>query len=273
MGEPHVRSVEVRSPASLPEAMAKLVADLDPGLPAEFAGRRVLLKANFNSPHRYPATSAPEALAALVALLRSAGAAEIRIGDSCGLRWAPAARVAEALGVPALAARLGVEWVDFDAGPWVDVPVGGRFFPKVRLAEAAVRAECIVYCCCVKTHPAARFSASLKHAIGFLAPEQRAAMHRGDMAERIAEINAAGTPRLVVADARKCFAAGGPAVGWVRRSGLLLASADRVALDCEAVRILRGFRPRLHRLAADPEDEPQIRAARALRLAPAGGGS
>jgi uncharacterized protein (DUF362 family) len=130
----------------------------------------------------------------------------------------------------------------------------------VRVAEAAFLSDVLVYACCMKTHRRAGFSMSLKHAVGFLPPDQRRAIHDGDIARNIARINLAVRPDLILLDARKCFAAGGPAIGWVRRPGLIMASADRVALDVEGLKVLGGYL-RLNRLRRDPWDEPQIRAA------------
>ena len=253
-----VSTISVREFGNLRAAIVQALSALGPDTLADLAGRRVLVKANFNSPHRYPASSAPDFLTALIEVLQHAG-------DSCGLRWAPAERVAGKLGMPQLAAKLGVEWVNFDAGPWNDIPVSGRHFPIVRIAAAAQDAERIVYSCCVKTHRLAGFSASLKHAVGFLPPAQRHAVHAGDIARRIAEINLAVKPHLILADVRKCFIAGGPALGWVRRPGLILASTDRVALDVAAVNMLKGFRSFNH-LKKHPCDEPQIREAVALGI-------
>jgi len=236
---------------------------------SRIAGRRVLVKANFNSPHRFPASSAPDFLEVVIRVLKSVGAAGVSLGDSCGLRWRPAERVARALGMPELAKRLGAEWVDFDAGRWREVPVAGRMFRSVSVCEAALDAEFLVYACCAKTHPAAGFSLSLKHTTGCLPPEQRAEMHDGEMARRIAEINLAVKPDLVLLDARRCFAAGGPAIGLTVRPGLLVASADRVAADVEGLRILGRYRL-LNRLRKNPWEEPQIREAVTLGIGASG---
>jgi uncharacterized protein (DUF362 family) len=185
-------------------------------------------------------------------------------GDSCGLRWAPASRVAAALGIPQLMRTLGAEFVNFDDGPWREVRVNGTLFPVVRIAGIAFEADFIVYACCMKTHPSAGFSLSLKHAVGFLPPDQRRAVHDGDVSLRIAEANLAVKPDMVLVDARKCFAAGGPAVGWVRRPGLLMASTDRIAADVEGIRILDRFRWFGKR--RDPWSHPQIQAAVKLGL-------
>ena len=134
-----------------------------------------------------------------------------------------------------------------------------------RSAAAAQAAERIIYSCCVKTHRVAGFSASLKHAVGFLPPDQRRAMHAGDMARRIAEINLAVRPHLILADVRKCFTAGGPALGWVRRPGLILAATDRVEMDLAALGVLTSFIG-CNRLGREPRREPQIREALALGI-------
>ena len=133
-----------RSVRHLQNDIAAALDTLGRGALPALAGRRVLIKANFNSPHRYPASTAPGFLAALAGALRDAGAGRIAIGDSCGLRWAPAERVAAALGIPQLAKQLDAEWINFDDGPWREVRVGGELFPVVRVAEAFFQADFVL---------------------------------------------------------------------------------------------------------------------------------
>ena len=228
-----------------------------------FAGKRVLVKANFNSPDPYPASTDPAFLAALVPVLRDLGAAEVVIGDSCGLAWRPATDVFRSIGVDTLCAQLGAKAANFDEGPWDTVRVGLPHFESVRVTAALRNADRIVYACCLKTHRRARFSISLKHAIGFLHPEDRRAMHDQHLESRIAEINTVLHPDLLLLDARRCFTTGGPARGWVRKPGLVLASTDRVALDVEGLKILSSYRA-WNRLLRDPWKHEQIRNAAAL---------
>lgn len=193
------------------------------------------------------------------------GASRVAIGDSCGLRWRPADEVFRKLGIPALAEWLGAECINFDHGPWRHVPVGSKHFKEIPIAASAFDFDMIVYAGCMKTHRAARFSLSLKHTVGFLPPDERRALHDGDIEEKIADINLAVSPAIAFIDARKCFVAGGPARGWVRRPNVLLASTDRVALDVEAIKVLSSFRS-LNRLIKDPWQHPQIRRAVELGL-------
>lgn len=250
------------------EPAAGLRAALDalgPDAGSALRGGRVLLKPNFNSPDPSPASTDPAFLSAVVLLLQELGAGEITIGESCGLGWRPAEKVHEQLGIPALAARLGVRHVNFDAGPWRTVPVAGRGFKEVAVAEAVFQADRIVYACCMKTHRHARFSLSLKHAAGFLSPPMRYRLHQGDLEANVADINLALKPDLLFLDGRTCLVSGGPAKGRVRRPGVVLAATDRVALDVEALRILSSFFA-LNRLKRDPWKHAQIRHAVALGL-------
>ena len=229
------------------------------------SGARVLIKANFNSPHRYPASSDPAFLVALADALKRAGVTELGLGDSCGLRWAPARAVFDALDVPGLAKRMEATCIDFDAGKHRTVAVGTEHVDAVDVADAAFTWDKIVYACCMKTHRAARFSLSLKHTIGFLSKRDRSRIHDTHIEERVAEINKAVTPDIVFVDARKCFVSGGPAKGRVRKPGVILASTDRVALDVEGLKILSSFFA-FNRLLRDPWKHTQIRKAVDLEL-------
>lgn len=248
-------------PRSLAGALDALGAEARAGL----CGTRILVKPNLNSPDPAPASTDPEFLSALIRLLKDAGAADIVVGDSCGLRWCPADKVHERLGVPELARRLGATYVNFDSGPWRTVPVNGRSFKEVAIAEAVFQADRIVYAACMKTHRRARFSLSLKHAAGFLPPKMRYSLHQGDLESNIADINLAVKPDLIFVDGRTCFVSGGPARGRVRRPGVILASTDCVAVDVEALKILSSFLA-FNRVRRDPWANPQIRHAVSLGL-------
>jgi uncharacterized protein (DUF362 family) len=250
---------------SLGEALCVALKGAGDLLEGTLRGSRVLIKPNFNSPHGSPASTAPDFLEALVEQIKAAGASNLAIGDSCGLRWGPAEAVHRRLGVPELARRLGVEYLNFDAGPWRTVPIAGRGLKEVAVAEAAFKADRIVYAACMKTHRRARFSLSLKHTAGFLSPEFRRRLHRGDIESNIADINLAVKPDLIFLDGRRCFVTGGPALGWVRRPGVILAGTDRVALDVEALKILSSYLA-WNRLLRNPWEHPQIRYAMDLGL-------
>ena len=66
-------------------------------------------------------------------------------------------------------------------------------------------------------------------------------MFLGDLEEKIAEINMAVFPQLILLDARSCIITGGPRKGTIAQPNLILASGDRVAIDVAGVEILQDY--------------------------------
>lgn len=221
-------------------------------------GQTVLVKPNFNSPDPFPGSTDLHFLEALVKLLQQAGA-KVAVGDSAGGLWRPTRSVVAKLGLPALMARLGVEFIAFDdrPGDWVRVSTGGHYLPEVVIPRAVYEADWLVYLPCLKTHSRARFSMSLKLGMGVIHPGQRRGMHLHHLEEKAAEINLTRQPDLIVMDGRKSFVTGGPSKGQLVEPGVILASGDMVAIDVEALKILLSYKAQ-NRLMPDPWQSPQI---------------
>jgi hypothetical protein len=60
--------------------------------------------------------------------------------------------------------------------------------------------------------------------------------------EKIADINKAICPSLIIMDARKIFVTGGPDKGKIENPGLIYASGDRVAIDLVGLDYLLKYR-------------------------------
>ena len=255
----------------LPGAVGRAV-ELAGGLEGRVSpGDKVLIKGQYNSPDRYPASSDPGFIRAVVGLLRDHGVRDITLGASSGLAWAPTSRVLENKKVPRLARDLGIRLVNFDDGEWVEVEIEGRYLNRVLVTAAAMEADRIIYLPHMKTHKLARFTLSLKFAVGLTEPESRRFLHAGDLEEKVVEINLAVKPDLIIMDGRKCLVTGGPAHGRRKKAGVVLASSDMVALDVEALKILKSFKA-ANRLDMPVWDLPQIAAARRLGLGSSGEG-
>ncbi len=90
---------------------------------------------------------------------------------------------------------------------------------------------------------------SLKNSVGLAAKQvpgqsynYMSELHSSrDQRRMIAEINRTYRPDVVVMDAVEAFADGGPDRGRLVQPGVILAAADRVALDAVGVAILRHF--------------------------------
>lgn len=226
-------------------------------------GDRILLKPNVNTADPPPASSDPQFVRALIELLYEFGAGEVVVGDSSKIGDSTRDNLRQS-GLLAVAEEAGARVISFDEDGWARVRVGGPDLRRVSLAQAALRADKIVYACCLKTHYLADFTVSLKLAMGFVRPRDRVAMHLRRLKQKLADLNLAIGPDLAIVDARRCFISGGPIDGELRTPGLLLASGDRVALDVEALKVIQGYPG--HSLGDDLWALPTIRRAVELGL-------
>ncbi len=224
-------------------------------------GDTVLLKPNFNTADPPPASSDPAFVRAVIELLYDHGVSRVIVGESSS---SSTRRVLRDTGMLEEARGLGAEVIIFDEGKWVEVEVGSQYLRKVALAAAALQAEKIIYLPCLKTHTWARFTMSIKLPMGFVRPRDRWGMHLHRLQEKVAELNTVIHPDLVIMDARKCFISGGPSKGEVREPGVVLASGNRVSIDAQGLKIIKGYPG--HSLKKDIWDFSQMKRAVQLGL-------
>lgn len=227
---------------------------------------KVVVKPNFNSDDAFPASSDPEFVKAVVSLLYEAGASKVTIVESSGMPWLPTRRVMKKMGMIKAAEECNAELIVLDDREWVDFGIEGKYWKKVSLARDILERDAkLVWLPCMKTHRYARFSLSLKLAVGLLNFRQRNDLHSAHLEEKIAELNLAVRPNLIIMDGRRCFVTGGPDVGVVEEPNIILASGDLIAIDVEALKVLKGYRAD-NRLDMDVWELPQIRHAVDLGL-------
>ncbi|MCW4051607.1 MAG: DUF362 domain-containing protein [Candidatus Bathyarchaeota archaeon] len=223
----------------------------------------IFLKPNFNTADPSPASSDPEFVEAIIELLYEHGSSKVILGES-SMASLSTREVLEKTGMLRKAQRAGAEIAIFDEGKWMKVEIGGRYLTKVSLPQRSLKTGKLVYACCMKTHKWAKFTLSLKLAVGFMKPRERMRLHSRNLQYKIADLNLVVHPSLVIMDGRKCFISGGPAKGEVREPGLILASGDRIAIDVEAVKTMASFDGAS--LNHDPWTYTQITRARELGL-------
>jgi uncharacterized protein (DUF362 family) len=228
----------------------------------------VMVKANFVSDGPPPQTTHPEALAALLEGLHDAGGRRILLVERSGegdtesnLRARGADRIARRVGarlVPLDRAR-GADWVHVPAAHWLS---GG-----VKVARHALECPTVVTLSCLKTHAfGGVFTMSLKTSVGLACGLHMPELHTSvfSMRAMVAEIAAAYRPAWNIIDATEGFFDGGPLRGNVGHTGLLLASADRVALDAAGVALLKAYGPNRAIASRPVFAQDQIRFAAAL---------
>jgi uncharacterized protein (DUF362 family) len=226
-------------------------------------GDEVLLKPNYNSADPPPASSDPEFLKAIVALLFEHGARKVIVGESSWQGLATRKALDKAGTLEALR-DTEAEISFFDEEKSIEVEVGGKYLKHVSLAERAMNVDKIVYPCCMKTHFRADFSLSLKLAFGFTKKSERMAFHLRHLKEKLVDLNLIVHPNLIIMDGRKCLISGGPFSGDVRNPNIILASGDRVAMDVESIKIIESFEG--SKLRNNPWNYTQILRATALGL-------
>jgi uncharacterized protein (DUF362 family) len=223
----------------------------------------ILLKPNFNTGDAPPGSSDPDFVKAVIELLHEHGTSKVILGESSMFSLSTR-KVLEDTGMLRKAEEAGAEVAPFDEGKWVKVSTGGKYLRTVSLPENALAAKKLVYVCCMKTHRWAKFTLSLKLAVGFMKPSERMLLHARNLEEKIADLNLVVHPSLIIMDGRKCFISGGPACGELRNANVVLASGDRIATDVEAIKVIESFED--SSLTEDPWSYTQIRRAVELEI-------
>jgi len=229
-------------------------------------GDKVIVKPNFNSDDPFPASSDPEFVKAVVSLLYDTGASRVVIVESSGMPWLPTKNVLKKMGMLKAAEECGAEVKILDDRKWINIDIEGKRWKKISIAEDVLEEDAkFVWLPCMKTHRLARFSLSLKLSVGLLDFRLRGDLHSAHLEEKIAELNLGVHPHLIIMDGRKCFVTGGPDVGRVEEPNTILASGDRIAIDVEALKILKSYNAS-NRLDMPVWEFPQIKHAAELGL-------
>lgn len=164
----------------------------------DFSGKKVAIKANYNSSDPFPASTHPDTLNALVDFLKEKGANIV------------------------LAGKKGFEVVVLDdlKSGWSRVrPLESHWKNGFLFPDIFSNADAVVQTCCLKTHRfGGHFTMSLKNSVGMVARydpddgyDYMGELH-GSRYQRqmIAEINAAYEPEFVIMDGIEGLSKGGP---------------------------------------------------------------
>ncbi len=235
-------------------------------------GKEVLIKPNFNTADAAPGSTHNETLTALIEQLWGMGAKSIRLGERS---YPPTREVMVQKGVLPLLGKLNVEVIDFDGlddRDWVSFkPLRSHWARGFKIARPVLDAECLVSTGCLKTHQyGGIFTLSLKLHVGVVPTFRhgyeymKELHHSPHQRKMIAEINEPFHPSLVLRDGVDAFSEGGPATGKRVRAGVVLAAADRIAIDATGVAVLKYLGS--NRQIMEPRIFEQEQIARAAEL-------
>ena len=300
-GAPSTAVVGVVANADVDAAVARAV-ELAGGIDAILPGQTVFIKPNAVSTRAIGSggiRTSPEVLAAVVRLVKQKNPGRIIVGDRSARAFPDTALVFESTGLGAAALAAGAdeiyaaqspadapdEWVlmqpPFYAETW---SAAGGILAMRRILEA----DHLINVPVCKDHRYALFSMSMKNFIGAIGDSSRDPLHfasstAGDfsrISRDIAILNQLYSPLIDILDATTALISGGPEgsnADAVRVTpGLVLASADRVALDSAGVSLIKLELGRTDVPVHDPAYDvlrataawelPQIRSAIELGL-------
>lgn len=238
--------------------------------PKGIAGKRIVLKPNFNTAHDNPGSTHNDTLAQIVAELQARNARSITLGESSGPP--KTAGVLEQKGILDLARDLRFEVVNFEEiaeKDWVSFPAAGSHWPQgFAVPRLVTESEYTVSTCCLKTHGSGGvFTMSLKLAVGLTPKSIRRGMHASpDMRRMIAEINTAYRPNLIVLDGVAAFTDGGPSRGELKAGNVVIAGDDRVAVDAVGVAMLKSLGANEAIMGRKVYEQEQLARAAELKL-------
>jgi|SRR5680860_393936 len=216
--------------------------------PLSYAGKKVLLKPNFNTSDPAPGSTHNDTLEQLLIELKTTTPATLTVGERSGPPLTE--DVLKEKGVIDLCKNLGVsvinygqllpeEFVQFKREDlhWKE----GFLVPK-----PVIDADVNVATCTLKTHSRGGiFSLSLKLAVGLVPRRDYTYMKElhssPEMGKMIAEINLAYKPDFVLMDGVDVFVDGGPDKGVRNKANVMLISRDRVALDAVGLAVLKDL--------------------------------
>ena len=217
-----------------------------------YSGKRVALKANFNSAHPFPASTHMDTLNVLVKILKNAKISDLTLAERSGM--GNTREVLEQMGIFNLSKKMNFKVVvldEEDEKGWVKIDGNEIHWPRgFFISKVFLDADKVVQTCCLKTHRfGGHFTLSLKNSVGLVANNVPGVSYdyMGDLHESphqrvmIAEINKFYNVDLVIMDAIKAFVNKGPELGDIVEPNLLLASKDRIAIDAVGIAILRSY--------------------------------
>lgn len=240
------------------------------------AGKKVLLKPNFNTADPFPASTHNETLSTLVRELQKMDSRRIIIGERSGPP--DTADVLQGKDIYNLCRTLNVDLIDFEKLPpdqWIRIrPPKSHWRDGFLVAKPVLDAECVVSTCCLKTHRyGGVFTMSLKLSVGFTHKDDMHELHgevSGNMRKMIAEINQVYSPSLIVMDGMEVFVDGGPMTGNKKKAGVIIAGTDRVAIDAVGLAVLKSLGANQQIMGTRIFSQEQIARAVELKLGVAG---
>jgi uncharacterized protein (DUF362 family) len=223
--------------AQLGDVLAQCLADL--GGMAAFVrpGQTVVIKPNItaNAPSSSGGTTYRELVEAIIRQVQTCQAGRIVVAEGTGAFGSTHASAFPTGGWREMAARLGIELYNLDAGPHQVVTLEARRYPNpLPIAELVLEADVFISVPCLKTHLTADYTVALKNSFALITQQMRSQVHGKYMIEQaLVDINRSRKPDLTVVDGWDGAEGIAGGTDFQRPAGarLMLVGADPVAVD------------------------------------------
>lgn len=227
-------------PEEVYQALRKAV-DLAEGL--DLQDKTVLLKPNilFDAPPEKALTTHPVFLQAAIRICQDQGASEIYVGDSPGFQKPGFS--GKISGLRQVTEACDATWVDFTKDLTELECPGGRVSRQFTVGGIVRQVDRIISLPKLKTHQLMYFTGSIKNLFGLVPNLLKSPYHlrhpsRGGFASMIVDLASAVDAHYAFMDAVVGMEGPGPAAGYPRHVGLVMASSNLLALDVTAGRIV-----------------------------------
>jgi uncharacterized protein (DUF362 family) len=214
-------------------------------MPAEVAGKRILIKPNLVEPRRgaeHINTHPAVVLGTAEAFLRL-GAAGVVVGEGSG-HCRDALMVLESSGLGEALRGQRLSFVDLNSDDWEEVPNAGGAsgLSTFALPLTLQRADWVVSVAKMKTHHWAGVTLSMKNLFGVLPGTlygwPKNVLHRAGIHRCVADLHATVQPDFAIIDGIVGMEGDGPIMGTPKTAGVLLMGRNLPSVDATAARIM-----------------------------------
>ena len=241
-----VKKCESYNPAQLYREVSDIFYQLKVELPAE-----ILLKPNLlmpASPSR-AITTHPELIGAVCKVIKEQKPeARIFIGDSAGLAGLATTKKAfEVCGINNLVKKYGLIAIPFEEQKLVSIRVKkAKIWSQLRIPEIVERVGLVINLPKLKTHTLTQYTGAIKNLYGCLSAADKkrghlTAVKQEQFTELLLDLYLAVKPGLNIMDAIVGMEGKGPSSGRPKKTGLIIASNNALALDEVALKFIRAL--------------------------------
>ncbi len=211
-------------------------------------GTNVLIKPNaLMGKHPDEAvTTHPSIINAVCEILKE-NECNISIGESAGFMAIGGTDYAlEKSGIKKVAEKFNAKIINFDKSGILSKEIDGKVLSKINIAKPILDADFIINLPKLKTHSLVGYTGAVKNMFGIIPGGKKGDYHKTcgnqkNFSELLIDIYLARKPDLNIMDGIIGMEGNGPSAGKIKKTGIIIASENGIALDFVAEKII-GFK-------------------------------